>query len=244
MIFGRVHGLCYNHNHHGRLETSATSERGIAMAIGEGTTAEMTTLGLPVARARMTEEQFVEWCKPKLRAEWVDGEVTVMSPASHRHNNLSNWLNAIVRFFVERHDLGEVSGPQMQVRLSALRTRREPDLLFLEKAHLDRLRSNHIEGPPDLIVEIVSPESQARDWRDKYLEYEAAGVREYLVVDPNAQVAELYRHGDAGEYQQIAEVDGCLRFATLPGFFLRTDWLWSEPLPKLTTVLNEFREIS
>lgn len=192
-----------------------------------------------VSRPRMTEEQFVEWCTPRTHAEWVDGKVFVMSPVSDRHDNLDTWLIAIMRFFVERFDLGRVCGPEFQVRFRDLQTRRQPDVLFIAKAHIDRLRSNHLEGAPDLIVEIVSPESQARDWRDKYLEYELAAVREYLVIDPSARVVELYRLGDAGRYEQVAEVDGCLRFTTLPGFFLKTDWLWSEPLPKLETVLKE-----
>lgn len=210
------------------------------MAIAEHSTASTFAAQPPiVVRPRMTEEQFVEWCTPRSHAEWVDGEVIVMSPVSNKHNKLDIWLLAIVQFFIERFELGEVRGPEMQVRFGELHSRRQPDLLFVSKAHLDRIRPNHVEGSPELIVEIVSPESQSRDWRVKYLEYEAAGVAEYLVIDPITHVVELYRLNSGGTYEQVLEVDGRLSFTTLPAFFLKTEWLWSEPLPKLETALKE-----
>lgn len=44
-----------------------------------------------------------------------------------------------------------------------------------------------MDGTPDLIVEVTSPESLARDRGEKYVEYEAAGVREYWLIDPDRQ---------------------------------------------------------
>ena len=187
---------------------------------------------------RMTEKEFVEWCTEKTRAEWVDGEVIMMAPVSDAHGGLGSWLNALVRLFIEQRDLGEVRGPESQVRLPSRRARREPDLLFVAKDRLDILRPNHIEGPPDLVVEIVSPESVSRDWREKYLEYEAAGVREYWVIDPMAERVEAYSLGEGG-YRRINEADRKISSAALPGFYLRPRWLWQRPLPKVVDALRE-----
>jgi len=81
-----------------------------------------------------------------------------------------------------------------QIRFPKLRRRRSPDIIFIAKQHLSNLRETYLEGPPDLIVEIVSWESQSRDRRDKYLEYQAAGVRELTSSRTGGLVAVL----DAG----------------------------------------------
>jgi Uma2 family endonuclease len=56
-------------------------------------------------------------------------------------------------------------------------------------------------------MEIVSLESLPRDWRDKYWEYETAGVQEYWVIDPLAPHAEAYALGEDKRYARIAEQD-------------------------------------
>lgn len=200
-----------------------------------------------VPPVRMTEEEFVAWCDEDTRAEWVDGEVIMASPASNEHMDLSLWLGAVIRSFVERRQLGTVR-IEVQVRLARPRRRRNPDIWFVSKEREHFLKPNHLEGPPDLIAEIVSPESEARDWREKYLEYEAAGVREYWVIDPASQHAELYvltaeppAEGEgAGEkrYRRVLEKDGVLASVVLPGFFVRIAWLW-QPHPQIPDALHE-----
>jgi Uma2 family endonuclease len=146
--------------------------------------------GVPHPDRRMTEEEFVAWCDEDTRAEWVDGEVVLMSPATAERADLNGWLNIVFRLYVEKRDLGVVLGPEFQVRLGPQRRRRVPDLLFVAKGREEIIRPNHVEGAPDVVMEIVSPDSVARDWRVKYLEYEAAGVREYWVLDPGSQQLE------------------------------------------------------
>lgn len=45
---------------------------------------------------RMTEDEFVDWCDSETWAEWVDGEVIVMSPVSIEHATLANFLNHLL----------------------------------------------------------------------------------------------------------------------------------------------------
>lgn len=52
-------------------------------------------------------------------------------------------------------------------------------------------------------MEIVSPDSVARDWREKYFEYQRAGVREYWVLDPLVPTIEAYTLGKSGDYHRI-----------------------------------------
>jgi Uma2 family endonuclease len=187
---------------------------------------------------RMTEEEFVAWCDDKTRAEWVDGEVIIMSPANLQHVRLNQFLGAVLREFVESQAVGEVVGPEFQVRLASQRRRRVPDILFVATAHADRLRTTYLEGAPDMSIEIVSPDSDSRDWREKYLEYEKAGVSEYWVIDPLSQHVEAYTLTDQS-YKRINEKNDQILSVVLPKFYLRPSWLWQQPLPKVRDVLRE-----
>jgi Uma2 family endonuclease len=202
---------------------------------------QSTPAGLPTkpTRLRMTEEEFVAWCDEDTRAEWVDGEVIMPSPANLRHVDLAGFLNLVLRAFVTSRSLGVVYGPELQVRFASLRRRRVPDLLFVSTERLGILKTTEVDGAPDLIVEIVSPDSPARDWREKYLEYEAAGVREYWVVDPMSQRFEGYTLDANGRYALLEEKDGIVRSAVLGEFFLKPAWLWQEPLPNPLDILRE-----
>jgi Uma2 family endonuclease len=195
--------------------------------------------GQPIPNLRMTEKEFLEWCRYQegIKAEWVDGEVIVMAPASGEHVDLDGWLYRLVSEFVEIRELGIVRGPEFAARFASRRRLRVPDLMFISKARMKLLKPNHLEGAPDLIMEIVSPDSETRDRREKYVDYEAVGVREYWIIDPLTETVELYVLGRNKKYRRILAIDDKLKSQVLRGFYVREEWLWRRPLPKLARVL-------
>lgn len=199
----------------------------------------------PVAAKQtvMTEEEFEAWCDEDVKAEYVDGEVIVHSPVSTRHSDVVLFLAGLMRIIVQQHDLGRVLGPELQVRLRP-GLRRVPDLLFVAKERADMIQPTLVEGAPDLIVEIVSPDSVERDWREKYLECQAAGVGEYWVVDLEYQRMAVYRLDEQGRYQAVPAEEGVYRSQVLPGFWLRAEWLWQEPLPNELDVARQMGLLS
>lgn len=178
--------------------------------------------GVPIP-GTMNEKQFEQWAfaADGVRAEWVEGEVQVMSPASFNHLNLNGWLFRLLGDFVESRELGEVVGFDFMIRLGGGKSRRVPDIFFVAESRRALIRPTYLDGAPDLAVEIVSQDSPAREWREKYLEYEAAGVREYWIVDPFSSRVEANRLGGEGKFSRIEEVDGKIASAVLDGFFLR-----------------------
>lgn len=100
-------------------------------------------------------------------------------------------------------------------------------------------RRTHIAGAPDIVWEIISPDSEERDWRDKLPEYEQAGIREYWIINPYVETAYLYVRDAQGSYQRAPETDGVLRSTVIPDFWLRTAWLWQQPLPGVLASLRE-----
>ncbi len=189
----------------------------------------------------MTEDEFVAWCDEDVKAEWVDGEVVIMSPASLKHVLIADWLIRVLGDFVEDRDLGLVLGTEFMIRLGKQRRWRVPDILYIGKERLGLLRPNHLEGAPDLALEIVSPDSRTRDRRDKFADYQRAGVREYWIIDPDEDELIANTLGANRRYAAIEPVDGRVHSEVIPGFFLRPDWLWRSPLPRKADVLRAMR---
>jgi Uma2 family endonuclease len=174
--------------------------------------------------------------------EWVDGRVIELSPVSDRHQDLQGFLAALLRHWVEVKRCGVVRAAPFQMKTAPHLAGREPDVLFLATEHLGRLRKNHVAGPADLAIEIVSPESRARDKVEKLREYEEGGVREYWLLDPDARSIEIRLLGDDGRYGLVPpDADGVLHSRVLEGLWLKDSWLWQEPLPPLMSVLREWR---
>src|SRR5262249_3278327 len=144
----------------------------------------------PDVPLRMSYEEFLAWADEDTRAEWVDGEVVLMSPASQEHQDLARFLTTILGIFVEERRLGTLLPAPFQMKSGATLPGREPDLLFVTQARHDRLRKSNVNGPADLVVEIVSDDSRTRDRVEKFAEYEQGGVREYWLIDPLVRQAE------------------------------------------------------
>ncbi len=198
----------------------------------------MAKLELPARKLRY--EEFLAWCDEDVRAEWVDGEVVVLSPASRRHQDLADFLTAVLRTYVEAKGLGVVLSAPFQMKTGPDLPGREPDLLFVARENLGRLKDRYLEGPADLVVEVVSPESRLRDRGEKFAEYEAGGVREYWLVDPEARQADFYVLGPDNRYdRRRADAAGIYRSQVVEGLWVRPEWFWQEPLPPVLVVLRE-----
>ena len=193
---------------------------------------------------RLSEDEFVEWAEgfEKVRAEWIDGEVIVMSPVNLTHLRLSEFLFRILVEFAEARNLGEIHGPEFvnRFRVGPRLMRRLPDLWFVASGRLHLLQPSYLDGPPDLAVEVVSPDSIERDYHEKFSTYQAAGVREYWIIDPLEKILQAFRLDPPSDrFQALNQAEGRIDSEVLPGFFLRSEWLWRAPLPKVSDLLRE-----
>jgi Uma2 family endonuclease len=207
--------------------------------------------GVLTPPGKMTYEEFLAWADEDVHAEWVDGEVEFinlevdpqtgewMVSVSRTHTRIGRFLILILQAFVEAFGLGEIFYEPYQMKTGPDLPGREPDVLFVAKENLYRLREKHLEGPGDLVVEIVSEERERRDRVTKLAEYERGGVREYWIIDPLQREALFYHLGPDGHYRQVAVgADGVYHSAVLNGLWIKPEWFWQEPLPPLMTVLK------
>jgi Uma2 family endonuclease len=192
-----------------------------------------------ITRVRMSYEEWIKWDYEGGLSEWVDGEVHIYMPASSEHENLIDFLTALLRMFVQMFDLGAVRTGPYPMRLVPSGNAREPDILFVVKEHLDWIGSDELRGAADLVVEVVSEDSVARDRDRKFAEYEQGGVREYWILDPrpNRLRADFYILSENGRYQPVPlDADGTYHSTVLPNFWIHTDWLWAENMNPLTAL--------
>jgi Uma2 family endonuclease len=184
-------------------------------------------------RPRMTFDEFLH--SPYPRAEWVDGEVFELSPENLDYQGVAGLLHPVLRSWVEQHDLGHVflnylmrSRPELPVRA--------PDIMFVAKANQHRILRNFVEGPADLVVEIVSPDSASRDRVVKRREYREGGVPEYWLIDPLEGRAHFLAL-EVGEYAPLpVDADGVVHSRVLSGVWLKPEWLLGEPRPRITEI--------
>lgn len=149
--------------------------------------------------------------------EILAGELILTPSLTLSHQRIMGELLFAIDSHLRLSSRGKVFPVRTSVRLSN-EDIVQPDIVVVLAEHYDRLEELCIGGPPDLVAEILSPESAERDRGAERALYERSGIPEYWIVDPKATTvqvlalvgntyreAALYRRGDT------------LRSALLPG---------------------------
>ena len=178
----------------------------------------------------MTAKEFLHISPNDRKAELIDGEMLVASPASEQHEQVFGFLFSILGLFVAEHNLGIVRGSRTAMRLSDTDVY-EPDILFVARSRLSIVQSAYLDGPADLVVEILSRSTAYLDRGPKLATYALSGVREVWLIDPGKRTAEFYRISGARYELLPLDADGIFRSQAVPGFWLRVEWLWEQPKP-------------
>ncbi len=94
------------------------------------------------------------------RAEWIDGKVILLTMSNNTpHQLILGFLYSLFGLYLGFKGLGQVLLAGVPMSLPNVNPKREPDLLIVLNDHLDRIKLNYLDGPADIVVEIVSPES-------------------------------------------------------------------------------------
>ena len=165
------------------------------------------------------------------RWEIIDGVAYNMSPApSTRHQAIAgNFFSCLYRQLT-----GKSCRPFMaptDVRLSETDVV-QPDILVV--CDPGKIKPSHIDGPPDLGVEILSPGTSAKDLREKKWLYQRSGVREYIVVDPLEFYVQRFLLSGEGRYgePEVFGPEDVIPLVVLDGLTvdLREILEWSPPV--------------
>ncbi len=184
-----------------------------------------------------TDEEFLDWLQPGIHADLIGGERFMHSPVRLTHARLLNFLDALLRSYIDRKKLGELHREVVAVRLSA-RDVFLPDLSFFTTDQVCRLGEVYAAEAPTFVVEALSPSSASRDTGPKFAAYERHGVREYWIVDPIARDHHFFRR--EGELLiEYAVGEEIVRTESIPGFWLKRSWLDPAHLPEVAACLAE-----
>ena len=134
---------------------------------------------------------FYDGLTDDIKAEFIEGEVVIHSPANNRHLEVSNFLSRLLSIYVDKYDLGSVKTEKALMRLS--RNDFEPNICFFRKEKTATFQNKTLHFPaPDFIVEILSDTTEKRDRGVKFKDYALHGVMEYWIIDAEAEIIEQY----------------------------------------------------
>ena len=153
-----------------------------------------------LADERARRARFYDEITPSEKAEFINGQVIMHSPATCEHNKSRHITERLLGLYAEEHQLGEVFGEKALCVFP--RNDYEPDVCFFSAARAAKFKRLTMKlPPPDFISEVLSKSTEARDRGIKFRDYAAHGVREYWLADPRTQVLEQYVSDGKGGYE-------------------------------------------
>ena len=163
------------------------------------------------------------------RYELSRGELVPMTPVGIPHSVIVMRLGKLLSTYVDERRLGLV-GTEGGFKLHRNPdTLRAPDIAFISKARLERegIPPRFADFPPDLAVEVLSPDDTASEIARKVDEYLAAGVPLVWVVDPGIRKVTVYRSlQDIKVLSAEEELDGG---DVIPGFRVKVQEIFTLP---------------
>jgi len=178
--------------------------------------------------ARLTYDDLARMPDDGMRHEIIDGVHYVTPSPVLRHQQLIKRILVAIDRHLEMHGGGEV----LQAPFDVVFTRWdvvEPDLLFVADDQRSILTDPNVQGAPALVVEVLSPGTKKRDLGVKKDLFDRGGVREYWIVDPEANTVAIYRRGGDGSLaktQSLPNDSSVITTPLLPGFSLSLEKLF------------------
>jgi Uma2 family endonuclease len=178
-----------------------------------------------IEKRAVTWKQYAALPDDGKRYQVVEGELIVAPAPTSGHQRTIGRLFAALHAFVEANDLGEVLLSPIDVILSKTNVV-QPDILFIAKRRL-RIIKDQITGPPDLVVEILSPKSARLDTVRKLDLYARFGVPHYWILNLDERVVICYRLAGK-KYERVGLYEGEDRFTheLFKGLTIELATLW------------------
>ncbi|MBK1832597.1 Uma2 family endonuclease [Roseibacillus ishigakijimensis] len=171
------------------------------------------------AELREEEERrrrFLQELTPEMKAEFINGEVIMHSPAREKHLRVTGNLFYELMTYCKQAGRGRVFVEKCLISLS--RNDFEPDVVWFSEEKAREFTGEQMRFPaPDLVVEVLSPSTEERDRGVKFVDYAEHGVGEYWLIDAEAGVVEQYllnpAQGEFTLHEKLTHGTVCSRMA-------------------------------
>lgn len=160
--------------------------------------------------------------------EIIEGDLFLPPSPGFAHQDIVGNLLFELQTYAREHDAGFVLTAPLDVIIDEHQSV-QPDIIFIAKERKEIIKT-WIEGPPDLVVEVASPSTSARDRVLKSRVYAKFGVRHYWIIDPIGKSLEAFKL--AGEHYTLigSAADGEeFEPELFPGLTIELTKIWPEP---------------
>lgn len=182
---------------------------------------------IPQGKILLTYDDYCLLPNDRNRYEILDGELSVTPAPRTKHQSISSRLHRILANHVVANQLGDIFAAPTDVILAPT-TVIQPDLIFISNDRRHIITERAIEGPPSLLIEILSPTTHRTDRLTKAQLYAKHHVPHYWLVDPDQPTLEAYElvidHYDLVASARDAEV---FTPSLFPGLSIRLADLWA-----------------
>lgn len=138
------------------------------------------------------------------RYEAIGGELYVTPPPRVPHHRIAMRLVEALLPLLKQAGHGELFFAPVGVEFPDTREGLQPDILFVSNERLDTIGEDWLRGAPDLVIEILSPGTAARDRNTKPKLYQRHGVAEYWIVDPGSETVEVWDFAESARQPMVA----------------------------------------
>ncbi|MFN0049508.1 MAG: Uma2 family endonuclease [Cytophagales bacterium] len=140
-------------------------------------------------------------CLPEgAKYQFIDQEIIEMPSPNLYHQDIAGNIFTLLKIYLKTFNLGKIVIAPIDVQLNKNNIF-QPDIVFVATANTNILQKNRIVGSPDLVVEVLSEGTAYLDYKKKKSVYEAEGVKEYWIVDPESQSIEIYANTPEKEFK-------------------------------------------
>ena len=146
----------------------------------------------PAGPIILTYDEYAELPSDGRRYEIIEGDLFVTPAPRPKHQNVVGNLHGILFNYLRDHPIGKLYLAPIDLILSPTNVV-QPDMLFLSQEKYHFVSDRGIEGPPDLIVEVLSPTTEKTDRTTKSRLYARFGVTQYWLIDPTEKRLEMFR---------------------------------------------------
>ncbi len=165
------------------------------------------------------------------KMELIRGRTVTHMPVGGPHSELTILVATELSLFARPHKLGAVGAECGFVLSRNPDTVRAPDVHFVRMSRLPsgRMPRGFFDGPPDLAVEVISPDDTDRELVEKLMQYQRAGVSRAWVVRPEARTITVhYPEGNAHTFEPGATLTSHDAGFEVEGFALDVGALFGE----------------
>ena len=186
-----------------------------------------STNSIPQGKIVLTYDDYCDLPNDRNRYEILDGELSVTPAPSTKHQRISGRLYLTLAQHALANQLGDVYAAPTDLILAPT-TVVQPDLIFIGNDRRGIVTERAIEGPPTLVIEILSVTTRRTDRQTKAQLYAKHGVPHYWLIDPDQQSIEAYElSGDQYNLVVKAQNAELLNPTLFPGLSIMLADLWS-----------------